>query len=733
MTGTGPLKACMVAVVLAGCFAPADVQAGQSPAGQPAAVKGPPAITCEQIEADWLLQVEKGRFPRGRFAFPVAEAVRRGLKLAENLRAAGVNVSEQVEALQQIGRQVEPPAAAPGGDGERRLYLAAQWAIRRMALANPLLDFDRVLFVKRAPNVYLCHCDEYLSWWSRPGGEICILEGFAGQRPVLRSLTAGLLPPGDITRPDLSFDGKRVLFTYCRHYPELKDKRNKLDKASIPEDAFYHLYEMNLDATGLRRLTRGKYDDFDGRYLPDGRIVFLSTRRGQFIQCGRASAAATNAREDLPDTFVRCGGGPSRPVSVHTLHVMDADGGNMRAISPFEGFEWNPSVANDGRVLYARWDYVDRHKMWHMGLWSTLPDGMSARAAFGNFTQGPYSIFEARAVPDSHKVIFTASAHHSHAGGSLVLLDACQDVDGQAPMTRLTPEVPFPEFEGWPGSYYANPLPLSEEHFLVTWSPDKLFRHGQVPPVNSLGVYLFDAFGNLNLLYRDAAISSMCPLPVRARPRPPAVPQPTEDEDELQPGCMLLQDVRQGDLGSLDLAGGAVRSLRIVAVPPKIEPNMNRPRLGVLGDDPGKFVLGTVPVEPDGSAYFVVPSGLPVFFQALDANGMALQTMRSLTYVQPGRTLGCVGCHEGRLTAPPNQPLPRAARREPSKIRVGPEGSWPLDFNDLVQPVLDKHCVRCHKPGAEGKGAKTNLAAGQAYRTLMDFGGGRSLRRHLQA
>ena len=688
---------------------------------------GKPA--CQSSTSQW-----SKRSPRP--TLPTDVVVRRGLELAANLRRLGAAVDARVAALRQLDRRLKGlPQNAPL-DVRRELYLEAQWAVRRLALANPLVDFDRLLFVKRAPNLLLCHCDEYLSWWSRPGGELCLLEDFAGPSPRLRSLTAGLLPPGDIIRPDLSYDGTRVLFAYCRHYPELWQKQNKLDKASIPEDAFYHLFEINLDGTGLRRLTHGKYDDFDGRYLPGGEIVFLSTRRGQFIRCGRSSAEATNATEDLPDGFVRCGGGPYRPVSVHTLHVMDGDGGAMRAISPFESFEWNPSVAHDGRVLYARWDYVDRHRMWHMGLWSTLPDGTGARTVFGNFTQGPYSVFEARSIPGSQKIIFTASAHHSHAGGSLVLLDARKGVDGPAPMTRLTPEVAFPEIEGWSDTYYANPFPLSEEHYLVTWSPVRLWRHAFNPdgtpvpgPVNSLGVYLYDAFGNLNLLYRDPEISSMCPIPVRPRPRPAAVASSVAEDTSPEEGCMLLQDVYRGDLSGFPR--GCVRRLRIVGVPPKTHPVMNNPVLGVTQDDPGKFVLGTVPVEEDGSACFRVPAGVPLFFQALDAQGMALQTMRSVTYVQPGQTYSCIGCHEDRRTAPSRRP-PLAARREPSRIRVGPEGSWPLDFQVLVQPVLDKHCVRCHKPDADGDGAKTDLTSQAAYRTLISFGGDRSLGHHVQ-
>jgi cytochrome c553 len=168
------------------------------------------------------------------------------------------------------------------------------------------------------------------------------------------------------------------------------------------------------------------------------------------------------------------------------------------------------------------------------------------------------------------------------------------------------------------------------------------------------------------------------------------------------------------------VARGAIQRLRIVGVPPKVQPHMNAPNLGVSSEDPGKFVLGTVPVEADGSAFFKIPSGVPVFFQALDADGLAVQTMRSLTYVQPGQTLACIGCHEQRDSAPLPTSVPLAAAREPSKLTLGPSGSWPLRFDQLVQPVLDKHCVSCHRPGAEKpEAAALDLTAAASYQKLL--------------
>jgi hypothetical protein len=512
-----------------------------------------------------------------------------------------------------------------------------------------------------------------------------------------------------------------VLFAYCRHYPDLHAEPNKLDKGNVPEDAFYHLFEMNLDGTGLRKLTFGKYDDFDGRYLPNGQVVFLSTRRGQEIQCGAADVAAVSEKA-LPDCYVRCGGGPERPVAVYTLHVMNGDGKEIRQISPFEMFEWTPSVDRTGRILYARWDYVDRYNMPYMSLWSTLPDGTHTRAVYGNYTANPHCVFEARRIPGSPKILFTASAHHAQTSGSLVLLDPRIGADGPEPLVRLTPEVEFPESEGWPQTYFASPYPLSEDHYLVAWSAAPLPRGtprpqwGMPGPPNDLGVYLYDAFGNLDLIYRDPEISSMYPLPIRPRPLPPAVGLASQWHG-AQEGQVVVSDVYQG---MADVERGTVRGLRLVGVPPKTHPTMNSPLMGLTRDDPGKFVLGTVPVEADGSASFRVPSGVSFFVQALDEHGMAVQTMRSAIYLQPGERLGCVGCHETRNTAPPNRLL-AAVGREPSKIVPGPEGSWPLDYQALVQPVLDRQCVGCHDPAAK-QPALPDLTAPASYDNLAKYG-----------
>lgn len=632
-------------------------------------------------------------------------------------RAATVRV---LAKLPNAGALSSELAALPSDASARPLYLRARAMQRQAALASPLLDFDTLLFTKRVPGSYSHMSDQYYGWWSRPGGGLYLLKNFRSGPPTTVCLTETLFPEaGSFLRPALSYDAKKVLFAWCRHYPALAKEKDKLNKANVPEDAFYHVFEMNLDGSGLRRLTQGKYDNFDARYLPDGRIVFLSTRRGQAVQVNKRTAAATLAKKDLPDCYVRCGGDASRPVAVYTLHTMNADGGDLTPISPFEMFEWEPSVAPDGTLLYSRWDYVDRDNMPYMSLWSINPDGTNARLVYGNYTQSPHCTFEPRAVPGSGKIVFTASGHHAHTMGSLVLLDPAVGSEGSAPLERLTPDTPFPEIEGWPTAFYANPWPLSERTHLVAWGVEANVREGRQRPENGMGLYLFNADRGLELLYRDPAISSMYPIPVKAQPPPPALTS-TVDWDGPQEGRFLVSDVTRG-LSTVKPSG--IQALRIVAIPAKTQPWMNQPALGLTRDDPGKAVLGTVPVEADGSAYFHAPSGVALFFQALDAEGRAVQTMRSATHVQPGQTLSCTGCHDGRQDTPPPTRPPLAALRAPSRITPGPAGSWPLRFDRLIQPVLDAHCVRCHrKDSPEADAARFDLTPARAYETLANHG-----------
>jgi mono/diheme cytochrome c family protein len=495
-----------------------------------------------------------------------------------------------------------------------------------------------------------------------------------------------MLPEGSFQTPDLSWDGRQILFAFCTTDAKREHAR------------FYHIYHMSADGTGLKQLTDGDYDDFSPRFLPNGQIVFVTTRRGGFHRCG------------------------SPACSVYTLAVMHADGSNLLRLSHHETQEWDPAVMHDGRIIYTRWDYVDRHAVFGEHLWTIRPDGTSPAAFYGNYTRNPVGIWEPQPVPGSHRIMATAAAHHAMTAGSIVLVDRNKGQDGLGPLTRLTPDTPFPESEfpvsgrwyfpaadagpadsienqRWPGHCYRSPWPLSERYFIAAYSFDALVGEPTGNPANMFGLYAVDAFGNKELIYRDEQISSLWVMPLRARPKPPVLPSFRAETDETA-GTFLLQNTYAGDP---KIPAGSVKRLRIVQVLPKTTQGRDNPPVGAAGGSPGKAVLGTVPVESDGSAYFSAPAKVPLLFQALDEQGRAVQIMRSATYLQPGESISCVGCHEPRAGSPPTRPAV-AQLRQPSSIQPGPDGCKPFSYVRLVQGVLDKHCVSCHNPRKpEGK------------------------------
>jgi hypothetical protein len=565
-----------------------------------------------------------------------------------------------------------------------------------------------LLFAKQVPSTFSHQLTQYSGRWARPGGGVFVLDA-PGESMQCRQL--GTLPVGSYEHPEVSWDGRRVMFAFCATRPEV-------NVSQTTENQFFHLFEMAADGSDLRQLTDGAYDDFSPRFLPNGKLLFLSTRRGGFHRCGRG------------------------PCPVFTLAVAEADGSRPQVVSFHETHEWDPAVLNDGRIIYTRWDYVDRHAVHYQQLWSVRPDGSDVRAFYGNNTLNPVGVWEARPVPNSNQVMATAAAHHAMTSGSIILLDVTRGMDGPEPITRLTEDVLFPESEfpvgnwhapvgvtqplpvpteekRWPGHSYRTPYPLSADYFLAAYSFDPLVGEPLANRPNMFGIYLVDRFGNKELIYRDVNIGSLWPTPLRARQRPPVLPSELATA-ESGGGTFFLQNVYASwpQLSSAD----AIKRLRIVQVLPKTTPNSNSPRVGLANASPGKQVLGTVPVESDGSAYFQAPAGIALAFQALDERGMAVQTMRSLTYLQPGEHASCIGCHEHRTTAPGARATALAAQRPPSTIEPGPDGSKPFSYALLVQPILDQHCVRCHCPAdARGKVDLTGSPAGEftvSYQSL---------------
>ena len=655
------------------------------------------AVEREMIEADWRMQdgidTPREPVPYSRATYGV---LGRTAALLRDLQSAGAGLATEERRLAALRRRWDELRRGEAGDGPwEDLWRRVHQLRRRIVLGNPLARFGPLLFVKRAPASFSHQLTQYYGRYARPGGGLFVLDR-PGKSMACRRLAGQELGPGSFQHPEVSHDGRRVLIAYCA-----LDSRRRHAR-------YYHLYEVAADGGRPRRLTDGPYDDFSPRYLPDGRIVFVSTRRGGFHRCGS----------------------PGCPV--YTLTVANADGSGIRLLSYHETQEWDPAVLHDGRILYTRWDYVDRHAVFGEHLWTTRPDGTAPAAFYGNLTRNPVGTWEARPVPGSHRVMATAAAHHAMTAGSIVLVDPDRGCDGLAPLTRLTPDVPFPESEfpvgrwfnasgvrhkpedppenrRWPGHSYRTPLPLSERYFLAAYSYAALIGEPSPNPVNMFGLYLVDRFGNRELLYRDVNISSLWPVPLRPRRRPPVLPSRCEPAGPRE-GTFVLQNVYAA---SPPLPAGSVRRLRITQVLPKTTEGRDRPAVGLAGGAPGKQVLGTVPVEPDGSAHFVAPAGVPLLFQALDDRGQAVQVMRSATYLQPGETTSCIGCHEPRTAAALPPTSLRALRRTASRIRPAPDGARPFSYPLLVQPVLDRHCVRCHSAAGGRKPPKGIVLTGE--------------------
>ncbi len=634
----------------------------------------------------------------------------RALERAERLYTdlcgtAGVpDLSAEAAALDRL-RVEAKDLAALDADGVRTLYFKIRWAARELALKNPLVTSRPILFLMRPR--YAGHGQmlyEYVGWYYRsadphPAAGVFVLEQ-PGQSMKTQTLVSNSEMQGHFVTLSLSYDARTIYFAFANPTGE---PSYGAQFAPVPAESgkkyhSFHIMAMNDDGSQLRQLTAGPRDDFDPCPLPDGGIAFMSTRRG-----GKN----------------RCGGG--NPEAIYSLHRMDADGHNIRTLSFHETNEWHPTVLNDGRILYTRWDYVDRNAACFHGLWSCNPDGTSPAILFGNYTTLPWACYQAKAIPGSNHILFVGGGHHSIVGGTLCLLDPSRvALDPQSGEDRLeameclTPEVCFPESQGWPKSYFYSPWPLSEKYFLVAFSHEPL--SGQSTghaKEGETGLYYYDRFGNLELLFRRPGISAAYPIPLAPRPRPP-IPPSTCEADLGNEGEFLLSDVNQS-LFPLP-SDRPVVQLRVFQLLPKsrTDNQSNPPICYPFAYGPNaRMLLGTVPVEKDGSAYFRAPAKKPLYFQAVDADGRAVQSMRSIVYLQPGERRSCVGCHERPATGPASRgTLALAFVRPPSAIQPGPDGSLPFGYPRLIQPILDRHCLRCHD-GSTGPEKSTLVLSGR--------------------
>ena len=621
-----------------------------------------------------LMKAFPERYPRGEeFLRELAECERR---------------------LPQIERDLvgEDPAAKKRALEEAEAIAAFQ---REVLIANPLVSGHPILFVARKQYKLgghhaidtLFHTGEINTGVFEGGGALKTIDFAKGGET--RTLVE--LPEGIVRDPDAHFDGERIVMAIRRN---------------IQED--YHIWEVNADGTGLRQLTCAEgVCDFDPIYLPDDHIAFSSTREPKYNQCSRDIAA--------------------------NLFRMEPDGANIHQIGKNNLFDNHADLLPDGRILYARWEYVDRNFGDAHGLWTVNPDGTNQAVYWGNNTASPAAVFNAHAIPGTHQVLCVFGMHHYRLWGAMAIIDRRLAIDGRPAVVRTWPSEavnrvqaggPF-DCDGFISVYpkYADPWPLSDKYFLcsrMTMAGKQDWIEGDAAQGHEMGIYLVDVFGNEVLLHveRDPArgdLGCFDPMPLKPRPRPPAIP-PRRDFDNGK-GYFYVADVYQGT-HMRGVRRGAVKSLRVVESPEKrawsqgmwvgqgyTAPGMNWHSLE------NKRILGTVPVEEDGSAYFAAPCDKFLYFQLLDENGMMIQSMRSGTALQSGERAGCIGCHEDRLAAPLSEKArtPIALGKDPSELEGWYGEPRPFGFMAEVQPVFDAHCVQCHDYGKEA-GQKLNLA-----------------------
>ncbi|MBT4822263.1 MAG: hypothetical protein HON70_41530, partial [Lentisphaerae bacterium] len=619
-------------------------------------------------------------------------------------------------------------AAAKGAEGlldAKALWLDMRLTARAIVLASPALDLQEIAFIQR----HSAHSHRNITgsqypWVHKPGGGITVKNGLApsGQ---LQNVLGDQLGPGHVHGMDLSWAADRVVFAYARQpgWPPTWDTIRgqhafELRKTQPPT----HIFEVKLDGSGLRQLTNDPlWSDFEPTYCANDDVVFASDRSGRSSECGSFSADHT----------------------VINIYRVSANGKGIRKLSDNKDIDRYPHSLDNGLIAYTRWEYQERHFLEVHALWTVRPDGTMADALANQHMRAPYGLRDARSVPNTQKLVAIATGHHTFAYGPVVLVDPKKGINASAAVTSLTPFVKPQEGPmtkgrtpsgGVPdrGGLYQTPWALSDTCFLVSYSYAR-------PPSNTSGgrnaanfaIYLIDVFGNKELVHRDPIFSAAFPMPVRTRPRPPVIPD-NAIEPNARPTCVVA-DV-YSDLPGIDR--GEARFLRIsqrVGWPLDGETGAKRwipgnawtRRFGYWSWAPAR-VIGTVPVETDGSAHFHVPAGVALYFQLLDKDQMELRRMRSHIAFQEGETRGCNGCHESQLRAPPRTARVPAALLRPASVPSPPP--WGADrllgYEWLIQPIFERNCVRCHGPNASAAGldlSNTRAEGGfmQSFRSLF--------------
>ncbi|MCX7046392.1 MAG: SUMF1/EgtB/PvdO family nonheme iron enzyme [Candidatus Sumerlaeota bacterium] len=547
---------------------------------------------------------------------------------------------------------------------------------QKALLENPLLSFGRLLTVKRAvkpgpkKRPFPENSRNYGHALGMPSNHECNSslprDGYDNEIAIL----SPILPEGQLRtlyRPDgggyvgevdLHADASRLLFTQS-------------------DSVSWKVWEIRSDGSGLRQVSQmpDDVDCFDACYLPNGKIICGSTASFQAVPCWHGQKFVSN------------------------LYLMNADGTGARQLCFDQDHDFHPSVLPNGQVLYHRWDYTGISHIYLRQLMVMNPDGSGQRAIYGSNSWYPNALYFPRAVGgESSRIVCILSGYHGvHRMGQLVSLDTArgwQEAEGitQRISGRGDPIVPIVRDslvdQDWPK--FLHPYPLSDKYFLVS---------ARLNDNANWGIYLTDVFDNLTLIREEPGCALLEPVPLAPSAAPPVIP----DRVDLsrQDGAVYLHDVYAGP-GLKGVPRGTVKSLRVIAYHFGYRSMAGPDKIGYGGPWEVVRILGLTPLESDGSAHFRVPANTPIAVQPLDAEGKAVQLMRSWFTAMPGETVSCVGCHERPADVPSTQ-LALAARHEPRDLTPWRGPARGFDFERETQPVLDRYCVSCHDGTRAGR------------------------------
>ncbi|RGR72206.1 SUMF1/EgtB/PvdO family nonheme iron enzyme [Bacteroides caccae] len=622
------------------------------------------------------------------------EAIR--LAYEDMKRIEGFDAVKYLPILTELEQQVKQ-GFGNIYSGDEAVLVNAEKAVankRAILLANPLLNGDKILTVRyqlgnRDRRAMAPELGTQSNNWSNQ--ESARRRGFNADIVELSNLRDEV-QIRTIYKPDntssiadlkLHWDGDRAMFTQT-----MSDNR-------------WNVFEVKLNNGDCKKLIDNPEPDlefYDGTYLPDGRIIANSNIGYQGVPCVNGSD----------------------PVGNMVLYTPQSK--NLRRLTFDQDANWNPVIMNNGRVMYTRWEYTDLTHYYTRIVMNMNPDGTEQKALYGSGSMFPNSTFDVQPLPGyASAFVGIISGHHGVArSGRLILFDPAKARKGAAGMLQEIPHRNRPIVEEvkdrlvdgvWP--QFIKPSPLNDTYFLVAAKLDK----------NDLwGIYLVDKFDNVTCLHKMEGEGYISPIAVRKTVTPPAIPDRVKLDDKQ--ATVFIQDIYEGE-GLKGIPRGTVKSLRLHAYEyAYVQTQSDHNWHGIQSGWDIKRMLGTVPVEEDGSVIFKIPANTPVSIQPLDKDGVAVQWMRSWLTGQPGEIVSCVGCHEDQ-----NQiVIPKrviASQKAPHALTPPEGGPRSFTFDLEVQPILDRACIACHN--GEGKafdlrgGKKDNRGYGTSYLNLHPY------------